>query len=97
MPHRGIGYSARQIPIGHHPQDVEVFDADRSVGPCQFGGELVVDIPTNVGDLLMLPRDLQPLLLIVVAKHRSFGFWVFGFLFLAELALQLAEFFEMEC
>ncbi len=97
MPHRGIRYGPGQVSVGHHPQDVEVFDAYDPAGSRQFGGELVLDIPADVGNLLMLARHLEPLLLIVLAKNGSLGFRVFGLLFLTEFALQFAEFLQIEC
>jgi hypothetical protein len=82
LPHRGIRYGPGQVPVGHHPQDVEVFDSDDPAGARQFGGELVLAIPADVGNLLMLARHLEPLLLIVLAKNGSLRFLVFGLLFL---------------
>ena len=82
LPHRCISYSSGQLPVGHHPQNVEVFDADDPAGPRQLGGELGLHIPPDVGDLLMLACHLQPLFLIILAKHGSLGFGIFRFLFL---------------
>ena len=54
LSHRRIGDGTSELPIGHHSQDVEVFDADHSAGPSEFRGELVLHIPATVGDLLVL-------------------------------------------
>ena len=96
LPQRGIGNGSGELPIGHHPQDVEVFDANDSTGACQFGAELVLPISANSGNLLMLARYLEPLFLIILAEHGPLGFRVFRLLFLTKFALQLAEFLEME-
>src|SRR5215470_1060782 len=54
LPHRRISDRTRQFPIGHHPQDVEILDADHCAGASEFGGELVLHIPATIGNLLML-------------------------------------------
>lgn len=74
---------------------VEIFDANHSARPRQFGGELVLDIPADVGDLLMLAGYPESLFLIVVAENGSACLWVFGLLLFTERTLHLAEFFEM--
>src|SRR5258708_2650443 len=96
LSHRSISHSPGQLSIGHHSQDIQVFDAKDSAGACQFGGELVLDIPTDVGDLLVLARHLQSLLLVVATEKGSLGFRIFRFLFPTKHSLQLAELFEME-
>ena len=35
LPHRRIRHGTRQLSVGHHPQNVEVFDADHSAGSRQ--------------------------------------------------------------
>ena len=82
LPHRCISNSSGQLAVGHHSQDVEIFEANDPTGPCQFGGELVLHIPPDVGNLLMLACHLEPLFLIILTKHGSFGFGIFRFLFL---------------
>src|SRR6266487_1454174 len=76
---------------------IEVFDPNGSARMSQFGGELVLHVASESRDLLMLECYLHSLLLIVLTENGSARFWIFGFLLLAELTLQLAEFLEMEC
>jgi len=33
LPHRSISQGTRELPVGHHPQDVEIFDANDPTGP----------------------------------------------------------------
>ena len=82
LPHRCIGNGSGELPIGHHPQDVEILDANDSTGARQFGGELVLHVPAHVGNLLVLARDPEPLFLIILAEYGSPGFRVFLLLFL---------------
>ncbi len=82
LPHRRIGYRSGELVVGHHPQDVEVFDPDDPARPRQFGAELVLDVPAHVSDLLMLACHLEPLFLIIVTEDGSLGFRIFALLFL---------------
>ena len=90
MSHRRIGHCSRKCAIGHHSQEIEVFDANHPTGARQLSREFVLHIPAHVGDLLMRAGHLQPLLLIVRAEPGSLRFGVFGFLFPTKLALQRA-------
>src|ERR1700674_1393627 len=82
LPHRRIGYRSGELAVGHHPQDVEIFDADDPARPRQFGSELVLDVPAHVSDLLMLACHLEPLFLIIVTEDGALGLRIFGLLFL---------------
>ena len=62
LPHRRIRDRSGQTPTLHHPQDMEVFDANGSAGLCQFSGELVLHVPADVGNLLMPARYFLSLL-----------------------------------
>ena len=96
LPHRCIGNGSGELAIGHHSQDVEVFDANDPTSARQLRREFVLHISAKSGYLLMLARYLEPLFLIILAEHGLLGFRVFRLLFFAELALQLAQFLEME-
>lgn len=80
LPHRRICHGTRQLAVGHHAQDVEIFHANHPTGPREFRRERVLNIPTNGGNLLMLACHLAPLFLIVLAEHGPLGFGVFRFL-----------------
>lgn len=97
LPHRGIGHRSRELAVGHHPQDIEVFDANYPARPRQFRRELVLDVRPDGGNLSMFACHFEPLLLIVFAEDGLPGFRIFRLLFLAEFSLQLAEPLEMEC
>ena len=79
LPHRRICDRTSQLPVRHHPQDVEILDADRATRACQFRGEFVLHIGPDGSDLLMLAGDLEPLFFIVAAEGGSAGFRVFRF------------------
>src|SRR5262249_11548156 len=49
--HTGVGNVARQLAVGHHAGDIEVFNHDRAVRPHQAGGELVQAVPPRVDGL----------------------------------------------
>src|SRR6266446_10747161 len=66
LPHRCISNSSGQLPVGHHSQDVEIFEANDPTGPCQLGGELVLHIPPDIGNLLMLACHAS-----AVVSHNS--------------------------
>lgn len=65
LPHRYISTGSGELAVGHHSPNVEIFDANDPTGPCQFGGERVLDISPDVGNLLMLAGHLEPLFLII--------------------------------
>jgi hypothetical protein len=91
LPHRCIGNGSGELPIGHHSQHVEVFDANDPTGARQLSREFVLPISAKSGNLLMLARYLEPLFLIILAKCGSLGCRVFRLLFFTEFALQRAR------
>jgi hypothetical protein len=81
LPHGCIGNGSGELPISHHSQDVEVFDANDPTGARQLSREFVLHISAKSGNLLMLARYLEPLFLIFLAEHGSLGSRVFRLLF----------------